>query len=133
MKYILVVLCSLCFIKLNAQMPKQEWVTIKSANLKCWECKVMLEKYLIVENKSNMESGMIQWKINLLQSEIKVQYWPDRTNVAMIKAALNNAGFDADTDKAEPASYAKLLPICKRVEEGGGPQPKKPCHIQPYN
>ncbi len=133
MKYLLIFLCSFCIANLKAQMPKQEWVTIKSANLKCWECKVMLEKYLVVENKANMESGMIQWKINLLQGEIKVQYWPDRTNAAMIKAALNNAGFDADIDKAEPASYAKLPPICKRAEEGGGPQPKKPCHIQPYN
>ncbi len=132
MKYMIIILCSFCFASLKAQMPKQEWVTIKSANLKCWECKVMLEKYLVVENKANMESGMIQWKINLLQGEIKVQYWPDRTNAAMIKAALNNAGFDADTDKAEPESYVKLPPICKRAEEGGGPQPKKPCHIQPY-
>ncbi len=117
----------------NAQMPKQQWVTIKSVNLKCWECKERLEKYLVVENKANMESGMIQWKINLLQGEIKVQFWPDRTDENTIRTALNNAGFDADEEKAEPEAYKKLPPICKRSEDGGGPQPKKPCHIQPYN
>jgi mercuric ion binding protein len=115
----------------NAQQPKQQWVTIKSANLKCWECKDKLEKYLVQANKSTMESGLIQWKINLLQGEIKVQFWPDRADASAIKAALNNAGFDADDDKAEPEAYATLPPICKRAEDGGGPKPPKPCHIKP--
>jgi mercuric ion binding protein len=89
---------------------------------------------LVQANKSTMESGLIQWKINLLQGEIKVQFWPDRADAAAIKAALNNAGFDADDDKAEPEAYAKLcLPICKRAEDGGGPKPPKPCHIKPYS
>lgn len=117
---------------IQAQQPKPEWVTIKSANLRCWECKERLDKYLLMENKAQMESGMMQWKINLLQGEIKVQFLPDRTNALAIKAALNNAGFDADTDKAEPEAYQKLPPICKRAEDGGGPQKGKPCHMQPY-
>lgn len=116
----------------QAQQPKPEWVTIKSANLRCWECKERLDKYLLMENKAQMESGMMQWKINLLQGEIKVQFLPDRTNALAIKAALNNAGFDADSDKAEPEAYQKLPPICKRAEDGGGPQKGKPCHMQPY-
>ncbi len=116
----------------QAQQPKPEWVTIKSANLRCWECKERLDKYLLMENKAQMESGMMQWKINLLQGEIKVQFLPDRTNALAIKAALNNAGFDADADKAEPEAYQKLPPICKRAEDGGGPQKGKPCHMQPY-
>lgn len=114
-------------------MPKQQWVTIKSANLKCWECKERLEKFLVVENKAAMESGMIQWKINMLQGEIKVQFWPDRTDESIIRAAINNAGFDADDEKALEESYKKLPPICKRAEDGGGPKPKQPCHIKPYN
>lgn len=118
---------------LQAQQPKPEWVTIKSANLRCWECKEKLDKYLLMENKANMESGMMTWKINLLQGEIKVQFLPDRTSASAIKAALNNAGFDADADKAEPEAYKLLPPICKRAEDGGGPQPRKPCHMQPYN
>ena len=117
----------------HAQQPKPEFLTVKSANLKCWECKERLDRYLIVENKANMESGIMQWKINLLQGEIKFQFLPDRTSAEAIKAALNNAGFDADNEKAEPEAYKKLPPICKRAEDGGGPQKLKPCHVQPLN
>ncbi|NCI46342.1 heavy-metal-associated domain-containing protein [Sediminibacterium soli] len=117
----------------NAQQPKPLWITIKSANLKCWECKEKLEKFLIVENKSNMESGIAQWKINLLQGEIRLQYLPDRTNPETIRAAINNAGFDADNEKAEADAYKALPAACKRAEEGGGPQKGKPCHVPPVN
>ena len=118
----------------GAQSSKSEWVTVKSANLKCWECKERLERYLIVENKANMESGMIQWKFNLLQGEVKIQYWPDRVNPDEIRTAFANAGFDADDVKAEEDSYKKLPTICKRAADGGGPQKGgKPCHIPPNN
>ncbi len=116
----------------SAQQPKPLWITIKSNNLKCWECKESLDRYLIVENKSNMESGMIQWKINLLQGEIKVQYLPDRTSPEVIKTAMNNAGFDADDTKADEESYKKVPNACKRAADGGGPKDRKPCHVQPY-
>ncbi|MEQ1624248.1 MAG: hypothetical protein ABL870_06110, partial [Sediminibacterium sp.] len=65
---------------LFAQADKALWITIKSANLKCWECRESLDKYLIVENNSNFEKGIIQWKYNLLKGEIKLQYFPDRVS-----------------------------------------------------
>jgi len=117
----------------SAQEAKMKWVTIKSANLKCWECKERLEKYLIVENKSNMEGGIAQWKFFLLQGEIKFQYYPDRVSPEMIRATLNNAGFDADADLATEDAYKRLPPICKRAVDGGGPQPKNPCHLEPIH
>ena len=120
-------------LSINAQQPKFQWVTIKSPNLKCWECKERLDKFLLMENKAQMEMGMMQWKINLLQGEIKVQYLPDRTSAENIRAALNNAGFDADEEKAEEEAYKKLPPICKLAADGGGPTKGKPCHMQPYN
>jgi hypothetical protein len=58
---------------------------------------------------------------------------PDRVTPDEIRTAMNNAGFDADTTKAEPDVYKVLPPICKRPEDGGGPQKGKPCHIPPYN
>lgn len=117
----------------RAQQPKFQWLTVKSANLRCWECKERLDKYLLVENKANMEMGIMQWKINLLQGEVKFQYLPDRTNPELIKTAMNNAGFDADDSKAEEETYKKLPAACKRIEDGGGPKKGKPCHVQPYN
>ena len=134
MKRILVIvglLVGSCYAA-SAQQPKPQWLTVKSANLKCWECKERLDKFLIVENKSNMESGIMQWKTNMLQGEIKFQYLPDRTNPEVIKAAMNNAGFDADDSKAEVGAYKSLPAACKRIEEGGGPKKGKPCHVQPY-
>jgi periplasmic mercuric ion binding protein len=115
----------------NAQQPKSEWVTIKSPNLKCWECKERVDKYLEME-KGNTEAGILQWKINLLQGEIKVQFLPDRASADGIRTALNNAGFDADNSKATEDAYKKLPPACKRSEDGGGPQPRKPCHVKPF-
>lgn len=116
-----------------AQQDKALWVTIKSANLRCWECKDQLEKYLLIENNTSMGSGIIQWKINLLQGEIKLQYFPDRVSPDMIRTAMNNAGFDADMEKATEESYKMLPQACKRAGDGGGPQVRKPCHIQPIH
>jgi hypothetical protein len=115
----------------KAQQPKPQTLVVKSENLRCWECKERLDRYLIVENKANMESGIASWKYNLLQATITFTYLPDRTNPEAIRAALNNAGFDADGEKAEPEAYKKLPPICKRPDEGGGPQKNKPCHVPP--
>jgi periplasmic mercuric ion binding protein len=117
----------------NAQNKPAEWITIKSNNLRCWECKERLEKYLIVENKASWESGVIQMRFNLLQNEIRFQYWPSRVTPEDIRAGINNAGFDADKDKAEETAYKKLPPACKRTEDGGGQKKgAPPCHIEPY-
>ena len=119
--------------KAQVMAAKQEWITIKSANLKCWECKERLDRYLVLENNAIFEKGLIQWRINLISGEIRLQYIPDRVTPDDIRAALNNAGFDADTEKASEEAYKKLPPICKRVEDGGGPQKGKPCHLPPIN
>ncbi|MES2329711.1 MAG: hypothetical protein V4539_08920 [Bacteroidota bacterium] len=117
---------------LQAQQVGPQWVTIKSGNLKCWECRDALDKYLLKE-KGITESGILQWKTNLLQGEIKIQYLPDKINPDGLRTTLNNAGFDADTEKAEPEAYKKIPPPCKRAEDGGGPQKGKPCHVAPLN
>lgn len=132
-KYLFVIAaCFLGSIGVKAQQAKPVWVTIQSPNLKCWECKDRLDAYLLRENKANMESAISVWKINLLRGEIKLQYLPDRISADAIRTALNNAGFDADSTRAEPDSYKLLPPSCKRAEDGGGPQRLKPCHIKPY-
>lgn len=117
----------------SAQAPKAQWVTITSSNLKCWDCKKLLDEYLKRANGTQMENGMIQWRYNLIKGTIKVQYYPDRTNPNHIKTVIANAGFDADEMKATPESYKLLPPSCKRAEEGGGPKKGKPCHMEPVN
>lgn len=110
---------------------KPQWVTIKSANLHCWECKELLDKYLVEENDQNWQSGMLKRTYNLLGGEIKIQFLPDRVTIDDIRTAINNAGFDADTTKAEPTVYVKLPPSCKLISDGGGPKKGQPCHLPP--
>lgn len=135
LKKIFCIVCSLLLLHVvNAQVmsSKPQTIIIKSGNLRCWECKERLEKYLIIQNKSYLENGMLEWKIDLLKGEIRVKFLPDRVTVEDIKVTLNNAGFDADDEKAEPDAYNKLPSACKRAEEGGGPKKGMPCHNQPY-
>ncbi len=126
---------SLITAKINAQVMavKAQTIVIKSANLRCWICKEKLEDYLVRENEDNMQSGMLKRTYNLMAGEIRIQYLPDHVSADNIRIAINNAGFDADSTKATPDSYKALPPICKRKEDGGGPQKGKPCHIEPYN
>jgi len=137
MKKVLIATVILCcmYTATQAQVmsSKAVWITIKSANLRCWECKEKLEKYLVSENESTMQSGMLQRRYNLLQGELRIQYNPDRVTPDVIRTTINNAGFDADDTKAEDEAYKALPPICKRAADGGGPKPGKPCHVEPYN
>jgi mercuric ion binding protein len=130
-KIIVAILLMSVLNQASAQSAKAEWVILKSNNLKCWECKDVLDKYLTKE-KDNTEGGIVQWKINLLQGEVRIQFLPDRTSADEVRAAVNNAGFDTDNEKALDEAYKKLPPSCKRAEEGGGPQLRKPCHVKPY-
>ena len=114
----------------SAQNRRPEWVTIKTPNVRCWECKLRLENYMS-RDMSQTDAGIIKMQINMLSGTTRVQYWPDRVNVNYIQTAFNNAGFDADTLKATEDSYKMLPPACKRNEEGGGPKKGKPCHIEP--
>ena len=118
----------------NAQVmqAKAQWATISVPQLKCWECKDRLEKYLTREKGPTDDAGIMKWNINMTSGTIRIQYVPDRINLDAIKTSINNAGFDADNTKATPDSYAKLPPICKRVAEGGGQQKgAAPCKLPP--
>ncbi len=132
---LLVAFLAVSFNKAHGQVMAQKpvWITIKSANLKCWICKDKLETYINTESKANYESGISQVKFNLFSSEMRILYYPDRITPEDIRVIINNAGFDADEEKATEASYKKLPPLCKRNEDGGGPSKGKPCHIPPDN
>ncbi len=132
-RLLMIAVALICFAAAaTAQNRKPEWVTIKTPNVRCWECKVRLESYMKRE-LSQTEGGIMKMQINLLSGTTRVQYWPDRVNTNYIKTAFANAGFDADEITAEEDSYKKLPPSCKRAEDGGGPKKGKPCHMQPYN
>jgi copper chaperone CopZ len=131
-KFILLVIAIIGIASISfSQTRKQEWATIKTPNVRCWECKQRLEDYMAREI-AQTQSGITKMQINLLSGTTRVQYWTDRVSLNYIQTAFANAGFDADSIKANEDSYKKLPPACKRIEEGGGPKKGKPCHQQPF-
>ena len=131
MKPAFVVLTLFFTAHLPAQVMQSKalWATIKVPQLKCWECEQRLNQYLIREKGPNTDAGIIQWKMDLRNATVKIQFISDRITVDYIRTAIANAGFDADTITAEPDSYKLLPPPCRKKEDGGGPF--KYCELAP--
>jgi hypothetical protein len=120
--------------KSQVMQQKAQWATISVPQLKCWTCKEKLENYLLREKGPTGDAGIVKWTINMHTGSIRIQFVPDRITLDYIHTAINNAGFDADSTKAAPDSYKLLPPLCKRKEDGGGPQKgQPPCNIPPDN
>jgi len=120
-------------ITAKAQVTQQKplWAVISVPQMKCWECKDRLTKFLLKETGPNDEPSILQFTINLNNATVRIQYVPDRITLDYIRTQIANAGYDADSIKATDDSYKLLPPACKRKDEGGGPQKGKPCNIPP--
>ncbi len=130
--FALLLFCSATVTNAQVMQAKAQWATLSVPQLKCWECKDRLEKYLQREKGPNDDAGIMKWTINMTSGSIRIQYVPDRITLDYIKTAINNAGFDVDSAKATEDSYTKLPPICKRPAEGGGQQKgQPPCKLPP--
>ncbi|HVY73783.1 MAG TPA: cation transporter [Puia sp.] len=91
-----------------------ETATIKVPTVQCDECKDRIEKYV------SREQGVQKITVDYKKKIAKVTYLWDRTNVENIKAAIANAGYDADDVTADAQAYDKLPTCCKKPEDGGG-------------
>lgn len=89
-------------------------VTIKTPTVQCESCKKRIEGYL------KREDGVQKSNVDFKKHVTKVTFYAERTNVENIKAAIANAGYDADDVTAEPEAYKKLPKCCKKTEDGGG-------------
>lgn len=92
---------------------------ISTPNARCEECKTRIETYL------KRYDGVTFISVNFRKGETTVKYLTDRINIEEIKAAIANAGFDADDVPANPEFYKRLPNCCKKPEDGGLPV-KKP-------
>lgn len=119
--------------KAQVMAQKMVWAQFSVPQIKCWECKDRLEKYLLRENGPSNDGGIFQVRTNIASATVRIQYSPDRMTVNNLRTAIANAGYDADTVKANEDSYKMLPPACKRKEEGGGPQKGKPCNVPPMD
>ena len=133
MKKIIIAALILISIKSNAQVmqAKAQWATIKVPQLKCWECQQRLDQFLIREKGPNTDAGIIQWKDDLRNGALKIQFFADRITLDYIRTEIANAGFDADTVTAEPDSYKRLPNACKKATDGNGFGAFKFCNLSP--
>lgn len=120
MRKLLAVAFVLSSIVSLAQMPKIQKAVIKTPYAQCEEAKNIIEKIA-----PQYLDGLVKINVNFHTKETQVSWYPDRTNIEEIKAAIANAGFDAGDVTANPDTYKKLPSCCKKPEDGG-PQPKKP-------
>ena len=103
----------------NAQVQKSSTtVTIKTPTVQCESCKQRIENYLA------REEGVYKAVVDYKRKTAKVSFYTERTNIETVKAAIANAGYDADDVAANPDSYKKLPLCCKKPEDGGGPVKK---------
>lgn len=100
----------------TAQTPAKgvQTVEIKTPTVQCQECKDRIEKYM------SHEEGILKINVDYKRKITKVTFLTDRTNIENVKALIANAGYDADDITAEPDSYKRLPPCCKKPEDGGG-------------
>lgn len=73
----------------------------------CAHCKRLISTFL------GRTKGVFSYAIDMRAKQIKIFFAPDLTNVAHLRYAIANAGFQADTVQPEPTSV-KLLPVCCR-------------------
>jgi copper chaperone CopZ len=87
---------------------------IKTPTVQCDMCKEKIETYL------KRYDGVTFVSVNVKRKETTVKYLTDRTDIEQIKAAIANAGYDADDVTANEDSYKRLPKCCKKTEDGGG-------------
>ena len=83
-------------------------------DVQCESCKKRIEEYL------KREDGAQKSNVDFKKHVTKVTFVAERTNVENIKAAIANAGYDADDVKADEEAYKRLPKCCKKPADGGG-------------
>ncbi|MEO6490227.1 MAG: heavy-metal-associated domain-containing protein [Ferruginibacter sp.] len=94
-----------------AQQKVNEKAVIKTPTVQCEMCKDKIEKYLI------HQYGITAVKVDVKKKTTTVNWITDRTNIEVIKAAIANAGYDADDITADETAYKRLPKCCKKPVE----------------
>lgn len=105
-----------CLLSLTsfAQTKPVQTVKFNTPTVQCGMCKDRIESYL------KRIDGVMMVNVNYKKKEATVKFISDRTNEEMLKAAIANAGYDANEIAANPESYKALPKCCKKPADGGG-------------
>jgi len=120
MKKLFLSLIAFCFIAVVASAQQKAVLTakIKTPTVQCEMCKKAIEDLL--KRYDGVMSVNVKLSKDSTKRETVVKYITDRVNEETIKAAIANAGYDANEIAANPESYKALPKCCKKPEDGGG-------------
>ena len=120
MKKILLSLVAFCFIAITASAQQKAMLTTKisTPTVQCEMCKKTIEDLL--KRYDGVLSVNVKLNKDSSKREVIVKYLTDRINEETLKAAIANAGYDANEIAANPESYKALPKCCKKPEDGGG-------------
>lgn len=120
MKKLLLSLVAFCFIAITASAQQKAMLTTKisTPTVQCEMCKKTIEDLL--KRYDGVLSVNVKLNKDSSKREVIVKYLTDRINEETLKAAIANAGYDANEIAANPESYKALPKCCKKPEDGGG-------------
>ncbi len=107
MKASLILICLLAFFGTSwAQESKTKTVVIHTS-AECGQCKERIEETL------NYTKGVVFAELDVATKQVTIKYNSKKTDVAKLRKAINDIGYDADDQKAEQAAVDKLPACCK--------------------
>jgi periplasmic mercuric ion binding protein len=120
MKKLLFSLVAFCFIAVaaSAQQKAVQIAKISTPTVQCDMCKKTIEELL--KRYDGVLSVSVKLNKDSTKRETTVKYLIDRVNEETLKAAIANAGYDANEIAANPESYKALPKCCKKPQDGGG-------------
>jgi copper chaperone CopZ len=120
MKKLLLSLVAFCFIAITVSAQQRAMLTakIKTPTVQCDMCKKTIEDLL--KRYDGVLSVNVKLSKDSTRRETVIKYLTDRVNEETLKAAIANAGYDANEIAANPESYKALPKCCKKPEDGGG-------------
>src|SRR5215218_7134383 len=109
MKKLLLSLIAFCFITIvaSAQQKAVQTVKISTPTVQCDMCKKTIEDLL--KRYDGVMTVNVKLNKDSSKRETIIKYITDRVNEETLKAAIANAGYDANEIAANPESY-KALP-----------------------
>ena len=114
MKKIIVVLIPLFVVVFGSNAFAQkafDEVSIKTSAV-CEMCKKRIERDL------SLTKGIQKATLNLDNKVVTVKYNPNKTDIAKIKNAISNIGYDADEVLANQKSHDALPECCQKHNKG---------------
>ncbi len=109
MKCFVFIALMLTGVAANAQFKTQK-VTIATPDAKCAECKKIIESVA-----PQYTDGLVKITVIYQRGITQVTFYPDRTNIEVLKAAIATAGFKADDVMPRKEEVEKLPACCKPI------------------